>query len=78
MIIAKILVALLGLSLMYSATSQDHAQPNPKDTEAWGPEPRRVAPGSPAVAPSDAVVLFDGKDLREWVSAASPARRPIG
>lgn len=29
-------------------------------------------PGSASKAPSDAVVLFDGKDLREWVSVAAP------
>ena len=32
-----------------------------------GPQPRVVDPGSPTVAPSDAVVLFDGKDVSHWV-----------
>jgi len=29
-------------------------------------QPRVVDPGQPGQAPSDAVVLFDGKDLSEW------------
>lgn len=35
------------------------------------PQPRRVTPGQPIPtpsAPSDAIVLFDGKDLSNWVS----------
>src|SRR5947209_13621725 len=33
------------------------------------PEPKRVEPGPPAppaAIPSDAVILFDGKDLSKW------------
>src|SRR5258708_12636696 len=32
-----------------------------------GPQPRYVDPGKPGEAPSDAVVLFSGKDMSEWV-----------
>lgn len=35
-------------------------------TEVWEPEPEVVDPGGPGVAPSDAVVLFDGTGLDEW------------
>lgn len=31
------------------------------------PEPPRVEPGTAATPPSDAIVLFDGKDLSKWV-----------
>ncbi len=42
---------------------------NPKLTEVWAPEPVKVTPGKTNNdAPSDAIVLFDGKNLDEWVS----------
>ena len=44
-------------------------QPRPEDTEVWAPVPKIVAPGATSnEAPSDAIVLFDGKNLDEWVS----------
>lgn len=75
--IAQLSVAVLGLAMVLPAAARQAQQADPKDTEAWAPEPRRVVPASLAAAPSDAVVLFDGKDLGEWVSAGAPAR-PAG
>ena len=41
----------------------------PEDTEVWEPVPPVVTPGATNdAAPSDAIVLFDGKNLDQWVS----------
>jgi len=40
-----------------------------------GPQPRVVTPATASTAPSDAVVLFDGRDLSNWVRQdGQPAR----
>lgn len=71
---AKPILALAALLLTLPCTAQQAPAPDPKDTEVWSPEPARVVPASATRAPSDAIVLFDGKDLREWVSTAAPDR----
>jgi hypothetical protein len=48
----------------------------PEDTEVWKPIPPVVTPAKVAGdAPSDAIVLFDGRNLDQWVSTLdkSPA-----
>lgn len=50
---------------------------NPEDIEIWKPAPKIVTPGRTNADPaSDAVVLFDGRNQDEWVSAldGSPAK----
>jgi hypothetical protein len=47
------------------------------DTEIWEPVPASVTPGATKSAPpSDAIILFDGTNLDQWVSTKdkSPAR----
>ena len=52
----------------------------PGMTEFWTPQPAIVTPGDITTnsAPSDAVVLFDGKNLDAWVSArGGEAKWPV-
>jgi len=68
-----LLTALLAGSF-YMAEAQ---QAKPEDTETWDPVPKVVTPGkSCGDAPSDAIMLFDGKNLDKWVqnSDGSPAK----
>jgi hypothetical protein len=45
------------------------AKPKPEDTEIWKPVPTVVTASATCGAPpSDAIVLFDGKNEDEWVS----------
>lgn len=58
------------LFVLAAGTSAAWAQTDPKDpkaTEQWTPVPKVVTPGNPNSAPpSDAVVLFNGKDISQW------------
>src|SRR6266702_2811107 len=59
-----------------SSAPQTDENADPKATEQWEPVPAIVTPGSADSAPpSDAIVLFDGKNLDQWVNTAdkSPA-----
>jgi len=50
----------------FVANAQQTAKP--EDTEIWQPVPKVVTPGNTfRDAPSDAIVLFDGKNLDQWV-----------
>jgi hypothetical protein len=55
---------------------QSGDKPKPQDTEQWEPVPKIITPGkADSERPSDAIVLFDGTNLNEWVSVKdkSPA-----
>jgi hypothetical protein len=60
------LLSAFFLMIMTTAYSQD--KPDPKETEIWDPEPKVVSPGkNVSDPPSDAIILFDGKNLSNWV-----------
>ena len=67
----------LALAFALGAHSSVRAQGGPKATEQWEPVPKVVTPGTTGDAPpSDAIVLFDGRNLDQWETAkdGSPAR----
>lgn len=61
----SLLVAFLLLTII--SIAQQKAKP--EETEVWTPVPKIVTPAKKifSAPPPDAVILFDGKDLRQWV-----------
>jgi len=79
-------LALASLLVLGATAALAQAVPSPtpgakpQDTEVYTPVPPVVTPGpiadKPVAPPSDAIVLFDGKSLDQWVTTRdkSPAR----
>lgn len=65
LIAAVVAMAVVGLA------QERRQRGRPQDTEVWEPVPPVVTPGAVVgAAPSDAIVLFDGKNLDEWVNTS--------
>jgi hypothetical protein len=61
-------IVTIGSQACAQASSTD--KPKPADTEFYQPVPPVVTPATTVgMPPSDAIVLFDGKDLQQWVAA---------
>ena len=53
--------------LAASLSAQQPAAPKHQDTEVYEPVPPIVTPGiTDSAPPSDAIVLFDGKNMDAW------------
>jgi hypothetical protein len=72
MLLKKNLLLAMVLTVSLEACSQN----NPEATEQWTPVPPVVTPGISAFInpPSDAIILFDGKNLNAWESVNNPGQ----
>ena len=78
----RTIITILSFALTFSAVAQEKTYPEPEKmspgmTEFWTPQPKVVTPGDILTnsAPSDAIVLFDGRNLDAWVSANGGAAK---
>lgn len=63
---SKVCFCFLLAVIITHAQAQQSAKP--EDTEVWDPVPKLVVPGKMMTSepPSDAIILFDGKNLDKW------------
>ncbi len=64
------IILFAGLLLSTGLFSQEWT---PEFTRIWEPVPRIVRPGDGTAPPSDAIVLFDGTNLDQWMNKAGTA-----
>ena len=72
-----LILSLTTVNVYSQSPTPTAPQPKPEETEVWKPVPPVVTPGADCNAPpSDAIILFNGKNLDEWVSVKdkSPAK----
>jgi hypothetical protein len=73
----KRIVILTALLAAISYIMQAQEKGKPQDTEYYSPVPPVITPGgAPGDAPSDAIILFDGKNLDQWINTkdSTPAK----
>ncbi|MEP1490330.1 MAG: DUF1080 domain-containing protein [Algibacter sp.] len=63
----KIIALVLIFSSLCSFSQENKKKMKPQETEIWEPKVTVVKPGENNSAPSDAIVLFDGTDLSQWI-----------
>ena len=72
-ITTRTLTLLLTLSTTFcfvDTNAQTDNKKTPESSEIWEPQPRIITPADKSTdAPSDALVLFDGKNLDQWMSS---------
>ncbi|HPQ98673.1 MAG: DUF1080 domain-containing protein [Lewinellaceae bacterium] len=74
-IIKTVNLLLTSLLVLMAYADLFGQQRKPEETEVWEPVPPVVTPGVGNQPPSDAIVLFDGKNLDAWesVNGGGPA-----
>jgi hypothetical protein len=65
----KRICCILTLAVLLFLTNKTFSQGDPSLTEVWNPVPQVVTPGANNQPPSDAIVLFNGKNLNNWETA---------
>lgn len=65
----------LLLTMLFSVIIVFAQEKDPETTELWEPVPPKVTPGENGAPPSDALVLFDGKDLTNFESVNGGAAK---